>query len=291
MKAEILLQAAALGLMQGGVYALVAAGLTLIYGVMNIVNFAHGEFVTLGMYLALFGFATLGIDPYAFAPLVVIAVFLLGLAIHRLCIQPALDHPQINQMLITIGVSTVVIGLMQMLWGANMAVIRTAYAREALSLGSVRITYTRLIAFAVAMMVTGGFWYFLKHTKLGMAIRAVAQAPSSALLVGIDVAAIQRYTFALGLSLAALAGALVGSIFFINPTVGIDLFLLPAFVIVVLGTMGNFIGALVGGIIIGLVEALAGVILGASLRQLASLTLFVLILLFMPRGLFGGRRR
>lgn len=291
MKLEILLQAAVLGLLQGGVYALIAAGLTLIYGVMKIINFAHAEFVTLGMYLALFGFDSLGIDPYASVPFILLAVFVFGLLIHRTCIQPALAHPQINQMLITIGISTAVIGLMQMVWGPNMAVIRTAYAREALALGDVRVTYTRLVAFLVAMTVAIGFWYFLKQMKLGMAIRAVSQSPDTARLMGIDVERIQLIIFALGLCLASLAGVLVGPIFFIYPTVGVDLFLLPAFVIVVLGTMGNFVGALVGGLIIGLVEALGGVILGASLRQLASLSIFVLILLVLPRGLFGGRLR
>lgn len=291
MKLEILLQAAVLGLLQGGVYALIAAGLTLIYGVMKIVNFAHAEFVTLGMYLALFGYNSLGIDPYVSVPIVLPTVFVFGVVIHRACIQPALAHPQINQMLITIGISTAVIGLMQMVWGPNMAVIRTAYARDALALGDVRITYTRLAAFLVAMTVAIGFWYFLKKTKLGMAIRAVSQTPDAARLMGIDVERIQLIIFALGLCLASLAGVLVGPIFFIYPTVGVDLFLLPAFVIVVLGTMGNFVGALVGGLIIGLVEALGGVILGASLRQLASLSIFVLILLALPRGLFGGHLR
>ena len=217
------------------------------------------------------------------------AVFALGLLIHRTCIQPAMSHPQINQMLITIGISTMVIGLMQIIWGPNMVVIKTSYAREVLTLGDVRITYTRLAAFLVSVVVATNFWYVLKYTKLGMAVRAVARKRESARLVGINVERIQRVTLGIGLSLASLAGVLIGPIFSIYPTVGVDLFLLPAFVIVVLGTMGNFVGALLGGVIIGLVEALGGVILGASLRQLASLSIFVLILLFMPRGLFGGR--
>lgn len=289
MKLEILLQAAVLGLLQGGVYALIAAGLTLIYGVMKIVNFAHAEFVTLGMYLALFSFQTIGLDPYVSVLVIVPIVFGIGLLIYQACIRPALSHPQINQMLITIGISTVVIGLMQIIWGPNMAVIRTAYAREAMSIGEIRVTYTRLVAFLIAMIVAIGFWIFLKRTKLGMAIRAVSQVPDSARLMGINVERIHMIVLAMGLSLASLAGALVGPIYFIYPTVGLDLFLLPAFVIVVLGTMGNFVGALIGGIIIGVVEALGGVMFGASLRQLASLSIFVLILLVLPRGLFGGR--
>lgn len=291
MKIEIVLQAAVLGLLQGGVYALIAAGLTLIYGVMKIVNFAHAEFVTLGMYLSFFAFTQGGIDPYLSIFLVLPVVFGLGVVIHRICIQPALSHPQINQMLITIGISTMIIGFLQLVWGPNMVVIRTSYAREVIALGDIRITYTRLAAFLVSIIVTVGFWYFLKYTKRGMAIRAVSQNPDSARLVGINVERIQLVIMGLGLSLAALAGILIGPIFAVFPTVGIDLFLLPAFVIVVLGTMGNFVGALIGGLIIGLVEALGGVILGASLRQFACLSIFVLILLFMPRGLFGGRLR
>lgn len=288
VSAEILLQAAMLGLLQGGVYAIVAAGLTLVYGVMKVVNFAHGEFITLGVYLTLSASA-LGLGPYAAAPFVVAAVFALAAAAHRLALDPGLEHPQINQMLITIGLSFMLIGFFQIVWGANNRVVPVAWAREGVALGPIRVTYARGGAFLVAMAVAVGFWWMLRATRLGLAMRAASQDPDSARLCGVRVRRIQLVTFASGAALAGLAGVLVAPIFPVNPTFGVDLFLLPAFVIVVLGTMGNFIGALVGGLVIGLAEGMGGLLLGASLRQLVSLSIFLVILLALPRGLFGGR--
>lgn len=290
MDFDILAQSAVLGLLQGGVYALVAAGLTMIYGVTKIVNFAHAEFVTFGMYLSVFCFGYLGLAPYPAVFLIVPFVILFGMAIERICIRPAMTHPPINQMLITIGISTTMLGLMQMIWGADTQVVPLSYAREAVTVGDIRMTVTRLIAFAAAMGVAGGFWLFLEKTRLGMAIRAVSQRPDAAELMGINTNLLNTVAFGLGLGLAALGGALISPTMPIYPTVGIDLFLLPAFVIVILGTMGNFAGALVGGIIIGLAEGLGGYFIGSSLKQLVSLSIFVGVLLFMPRGLFGGRQ-
>ncbi len=289
MPAEILVQAIVLGLMQGGIYALVAAGLTLIYGVMKVVNFAHAEFLTLGMYLALFAYTVLGVSPYLAAVFVLGVVFVLGAAAQRLLIKPALRHPQINQMLITIGLSTMLIGAMQVVWGPNNQVVRLPWGRATLDVGPLRMTYTRLIAFGAAVLLAAGFWLFLRRARAGMAIRAAAQNPDAARLMGIDVDRVNLVTFGFGAGLAALSGALIAPVFFVNPTFGIDYFLLPAFVIVVLGTMGNFVGAMLGGLVIGLAESLGGLLLGAALRQLVSLTVFVVILLLLPRGIFNGR--
>lgn len=289
MTAEILAQALVLGLLQGGIYALVAAGLTLIYGVMKVVNFAHAEFLTLGMYLAFSAYTLLGLSPYLAAVFVLGLVFVLGAAVQRTLIRPALRHPQINQLLITIGLSTMLIGTMQIIWGPRNYVVPLPWGRATLGLGDLRVTYTRLIAFGVAVAIAAGFWVFLKRARGGLAIRAAAQSPDAARLMGINVERVNLVTFGLGTGLAALAGALIAPVFFINPTFGIDHFLLPAFVIVVLGTMGNFVGAMVGGLVIGLAESFGGLLLGAALRQFASLAVFVLILLWLPRGVFGGR--
>jgi branched-chain amino acid transport system permease protein len=289
MPAEILVQAVVLGLLQGGIYALVAAGLTLIYGVMKVVNFAHAEFLTLGMYLAFSAYDVLGVSPYVTAVFVLGVVFVLGSAVQRMLIRPALRHPQINQMLITVGLSTMMIGVMQIIWGPRNHVVRLPWGRATLDLGPLRVTYTRLIAVAAAAAIAAGFWLFLKRARGGMAIRAAAQSPDAARLMGINVERVNLITFGFGTGLAALSGALIAPVFFINPTFGIDHFLLPAFVIVVLGTMGNFVGAMVGGLVIGLAESLGGLLLGPALRQLVSLSVFVLILLSLPRGIFGGR--
>lgn len=288
MTIEVLLQAVLLGLLQGGIYALVACGLTLIYGVMKVVNFAHAEFLTLGMYLAITAF-NMGASPYVMAAFIFALVAVLGACLQGLLIRPALQHPQINQMLITIGLSTMMIGAMQWIWGPNNQVLKLAWSGEALQLGDIRLTYVRLISFAMAAAIAGAAWWFLKHTRIGMAMRAASQNPQAARLMGIDVARINLVTFGVGTGLAALAGALIAPAFFANPTFGTDYFILPAFVIVVLGTMGNFAGALIGGLIIGVAEGLGGLLLGPALRPLVSLLLFVVVLLFLPKGLFKGR--
>jgi branched-chain amino acid transport system permease protein len=288
MSIELLFQSALLGLLQGGVYALVACGLTLIYGVMKVVNFAHAEFLTLGMYLAIAAFQ-LGASPYVVALPIFAVVALLGAALQGLLIRPALKHPQINQMLITIGLSTMMIGTMQWMWGPNNQVLKLEWSSAALQLGDIRLTYVRLISFAAAALIAGLAWWFLKHTRIGMAMRAASQNPQAARLMGIDVARVNLITFGVGTGLAALAGTLIAPAFFANPTFGTDYFILPAFVIVVLGTMGNFAGALIGGLVIGVAEGLGGLLFGPALRQLVSLLLFVVVLLFLPKGLFKGR--
>lgn len=288
MTFEVFMQIFVLGLMQGGIYALVAIGLTMIYGVMKVVNFSPGEWLTLGMYLSVTAIAY-GASLYVAAPFIAAVVFLLGCIAQRLAVQPALKHPQINQLLILIGLSTLLIGSMQLIWGPNNQVARVSWARQALDIGPVAVTYTRLIAFTVALTIALGLWIVLKRSRLGMAIRAASQNPESAMLMGVDVSKANLATFGLGASLAALAGVMIAPIFFVNPTFGIDHFLLPSFVIVVLGTMGNFVGALIGGLIIGVAESLGGYAFGASWRQAVSLAIFVIVLLVLPRGLFKGR--
>jgi branched-chain amino acid transport system permease protein len=285
---EVVFQAVLLGLLQGGVYALVACGLTLIYGVMKIVNFAHAEFLTLGMYLAITAF-NLGLSPYMVAVFIFAAVAVLGAGLQSVLIRPALQHPQINQMLITIGLSTMMIGAMQLIWGPNNQVLKLEWSSAAVEFGDIRLTYVRLISFGIAAAMAAAAWLFLKHTRTGMAMRAASQNPQSARLMGIDVTKVNMITFGVGTGLAALAGALIAPAFFANPTFGTDYFILPAFVIVVLGTMGNFAGALIGGLVIGVAEGLGGLVFGPALRQLVSLLLFVVVLLFLPRGLFKGK--
>lgn len=286
---EVFLQSLALGLLQGGVYALVACGLTLIYGVMKIVNFAHAEFLTLGMYLAIAAWQGAGVSPYVSVVFIFALACGLGATAQALFIRPALKHPQINQMLITIGISTMMIGALQLVWGPNNQVLNLAWSGATLELGGLRLSYVRMIAFLAAVLIAAGFWLFLKHARTGMAMRAASQNPVAARLVGVSVQRVNLITFGVGTGLAALAGALIAPAFFVNPTFGTDYFILAAFVIVVLGTMGNFVGALVGGLIIGVAEGMGGLLLGPALRQMVSLALFVAVLLVLPRGLFRGK--
>jgi branched-chain amino acid transport system permease protein len=240
------------------------------------------------MYLAMAAFH-MGASPYLAALPIFGAVAVMGAGIQRVLIRPALQHPQINQMLITIGLSTMMIGAMQLIWGPNNQVLKLAWSSESIELGGVRLTYVRLISFAAAAAIAAMAWWFLKNTRTGMAMRAASQNPQSARLMGIEVMRVNMITFGVGTGLAALAGVLIAPAFFANPTFGTDYFILPAFVIVVLGTMGNFAGALIGGLIIGVAEGLGGLVFGPALRQLVSLLLFVVVLLFLPRGLFKGK--
>ncbi|MEM6666950.1 MAG: branched-chain amino acid ABC transporter permease, partial [Pseudomonadota bacterium] len=201
MGADILLQAAALGL-------------------MKVVNFAHGEFITLGLYLTLTS-SMLGLGPYAAAPFVVAVVFILAAGFFRMAILPSLDHPQINQMLIMIGISFMLIGAVQIIWGPNNCVVPLSWARDAVELCPLRITYSRGLAFLTALGVAGLFWWALNHTRFGIAVRAASQEPASARICGIDVRRVQMITFGAGASLAALAGVLMAPIFPMNPTIGV----------------------------------------------------------------------
>lgn len=293
MSADLVMQLLLLGVLQGGIYALVACGLTLIYGVLKVVNFAHAEFLTLGMYLAVSSIQLLGLTPYAAAPAIFAVVCVLGAIAQQLVIKPALKYPQINQMLITIGLSTMMIGGMQLIWGANNQVARLSWARATLDIpmfgGEVSLNYVRLIAALVAVVTAAIAWWALRHTRTGTAMRAAAQDPVAARLMGMNVQRVNLITFGVGAGLAALAGALISPAFFVNPTFGTDYFILPAFVIVVLGTMGNFVGALLGGLIVGLAEAFGGILLGPAMRQFVSLAVFVIVLLVLPRGIFKGR--
>jgi branched-chain amino acid transport system permease protein len=184
MTTALAIQLLLLGLLQGGIYALVACGLTLIYGVMKVVNFAHAEFLTLGMFLAITAFQLFGLNPYTAAPFIFAIVFILGAIAQQIIIRPALRYPQINQMLITIGLSILLVGMMQLLWGPNNQVVKLSWARATFDFeiagGEVSLSYVRLIAAVVAVAVAGLAWWILKYTRTGNAMRAAAQNPLAA---------------------------------------------------------------------------------------------------------------
>jgi branched-chain amino acid transport system permease protein len=283
---EIFFQTLINGLFTGGIYALVSIGLTLIYGVMVIVNFAHGEFLTLGIYIAYWAFTLLGLDPYLSIPVAIILVGLLGAMIQRGLVQQVLDAHPLNQIILLVGVSTLLMGLMQFFFGAEPKTMHVSYETEVIKLFGLRMAIPRLIAFLASMFVSVGLYGFLKYTRLGKAIRAVSQSRQAAKLVGVNVNYIYMLTFAIGTAITAVAGVLLSPNHRMIPTMG-QTYSVIAFVVVVLGTMGNFMGAFLGGLIIGVVEAYAGFYLGGDVKIIASMMIFILILLFKPSGLFG----
>ena len=288
MQPEIFFQTLVNGLFIGGIYALVSVGLTLIYGVMLILNFAHGEFLMLGMYVAFGLFTLFGLDPYVSVPIAALVVFLIGAAIQRGLIQRVLTAHPLNQIILLLGISTLIMGLVQFFLTAEPRNIRVPYETEVLILLGLRLSIPRLISFLASMFISVSLFLFLQYTKTGKAIRAVSQNRDAALLMGVNVKFIYLLTFGLGAAVTAMAGVFLTPNYKMIPTIG-QSFSVIAFVVVVLGTMGNFIGAFFGGLIIGVVEVFAGYFLGGDMKIVASMLVFILVLLFKPAGLFGRK--
>jgi len=286
---EIFFQTLINGLFTGGIYALVSIGLTLIYGVMVIVNFAHGEFLMLGIYTAFWFFTLFGMDPYLSIPFAVVLIGVIGAMIQRGLVQGVLDAHPLNQIILLVGVSTLLVGLAQFFFSAEPKSIHVSYETEVITMLGLRMSIPRLIAFCASMAISLGLYLFLQHTRLGKAIRAVSQSREAAKLMGINVNYIYMLTFGIGTAITAVAGVLLSPNHRMIPTMG-QTFSVVAFVVVVLGTMGNFVGAFIGGLIIGIVEAYAGFFLGGDVKIIASMMIFILILLFKPSGLFGKKR-
>lgn len=289
MTLQIFTQTIVNGLFTGGIYALVAVGLTLIYGVMLILNFAHGEFLMLGMYVAFWMFTYFKMDPYLAAPFAALIIFGLGALIQRFLIQRVLNSHPLSQIVLLLGVSTLIMGLVQFFWSANPRNIHVAYETSVIPFIGLRFSIPKLVAFFTAMFISIGLYLFLQLTRTGKAIRAVSQSRPAALLMGINVNFIYLLTFGIGTAVTAVGGALLTPTYTIIPTAG-QSFAVIVFVVVVLGTMGNFIGAFLGGLIIGVVEAFAGFFLGGDVKIIASMLVFILILLFKPAGLFGRKQ-
>lgn len=289
MDLQIFMQSIVNGLFTGGIYALVAIGLTLIYGVMLILNFAHGEFLMLGMYIGYWMFTLAGLDPYLAAPIAALLMFGFGALIQSGLVQRVLSAHPLNQIILLLGVSTLLIGLVQFFWTAEPRSIHVAYETAVISAFGLRFSVPRMIAFFAAMLIAGVLYVFLQYTQTGKAIRAVSQSRDAALLMGINVKFIYMLTFGIGAAVTAVGGVLLTPNYKLIPTIG-QSFAVTAFVVVVLGSMGNFIGAFLGGLIIGVVEAFAGFLIGGDVKIVASMLVFILILLFRPAGLFGRRR-
>ena len=286
--AEIVLEAVANGLLTGAVYGLVALGLTLVYGVLHIINFAHGALLTLAMYAAFVAWHAFGLDPYvAIVPLVPI-FFALGYALQRFVIGPASRGDDSNILLVTLGLSIAIENLMLAIFRSDTLSVQVPYAMEVVEAGPMLLSLPRLIGFGVAFLVAAVLFVILALTDTGRAIRAVAKERVGAALVGIDVSHVYAVTFGIGAACLAVAACLLLPSFYVSPRVG-NAFVLVAFTIVVLGGMGSVPGALLGGLFIGVVESLSGLYLGDSLGQIGIFVIFILVLLFRPTGLFGAR--
>jgi len=284
----ILIPAVLNGLMTGAVYALVALGLTLIYGVLHIINFAHGALLGAALFAAFFAFSLLGLDPYLAVFLLAPAFFVLGYTLQRFVIGPASHGDDRNMLLVTLGLAVVIENALLYVFRADTRTIEVPYAYQTIDVGVTFLAVPRLVGFAAVFGVALALWLIMSFTDVGRAIRAVAKEKLGAELVGIDVAHVYAVTFGLGTACIAIAACLLIPTYYVNPTVG-EAFVLVAFTIVVLGGMGSVPGALIGGLLIGVVESLSGLFLGESLGQIGIFLIFIAVLLVRPSGLFGAR--
>ena len=285
----IFLQSLLSGILIGGAYALIGVGLTIIFGVMRIINFAHGDLVMLGMYLAYFLFTLGHVDPFLGIVFVFPILFLFGALLQKTVINRVLNALPQNQILLTIGIGLIISNTMMLLFTSDYRIISTSYSSASVRVGELSISTPLLLSFAITGAVTAALYWFLMKTDTGQAIRATAQDRDAAQLMGVNVKRMSVIATGLGAGLAAVAGALISPTYYIFPQVG-QPFTLKAFVIVVLGGMGSVMGATVGGIIIGATESLAGAYISSGLKDLVVYVLFLLILLFRPAGLFGKSR-
>ena len=276
------------GVTTGAVYALIALGLTLIYGVLHIINFAHGASLMVALYGVYFLKERLGLDPYLALPVVVPLMFVLGYAMQRVVINRASHGKDENILLVTLGLSIVMENLALLFFKSDTRTIDTAYTLTTWSIGSAMISLPKLVAFVGALVVSALLLWMVRGTDLGRAIRAVAKEKHGARLMGIDVEHVYTMCFGIGLACLGAAACFLLPAYYVNPQVG-NGFVLVAFTIVVLGGMGSFAGALLGGLLIGVVEALGGLYLGESLGQVGIFVIFIAVLLLRPQGFFGAR--
>jgi branched-chain amino acid transport system permease protein len=284
----ILVPALLNGLMTGAVYALVALGLTLIYGVLHIINFAHGALLTAALFAALFANKLLGVDPYAAVFFLGPLFFGIGYVLQRCVIGPASHGEDRNILLVTLGLAVVIENGLLYAFRADTRTINLSYAFDVIEIGNAFLAVPRVIAFVVVVAVAALLWLAMQRTDTGMAIRAVAKEKLGAELSGINVAHIYAVTFGLGTACVAIAACLLIPTYYANPHAG-NAFVLIAFTIVVLGGMGSVAGAMLGGLFVGVVESFSGLYLGESLGQIGIFLMFILVLLFRPSGLFGER--
>jgi len=289
MELIIFIQALVNGITIGGVYALVAVGLTLIFGVMDVVNFAQGEFVMLGMFATYLLHLLIGIDPNLSIILVLPIMFGVGVFIQRTLIARVAGLPHEAQILLTLGLSVLLINLMLLIMGADPHSIQTSYKFSAIEIGSIMIMLPRFIAFTVAMVSSAILWLFLSRTEIGRGLRAVAEKPEVAVLMGIDPKKMHRMAFGIGIALAGIAGTVVTPFQYIYPNGG-QFYALIAFVVVVLGGMGNIPGAIIGAFVIGITESLTSQYVALDLSMLGPFVIFILVLVFKPTGILGKGR-
>jgi len=275
-------------LLLGGVYALIAVGLTIIFGVMRVVNFAHGEFLMLGMYLAFWAFTLLGFDPYLTLVLSLPVWLAVGWASYRAVMGPVVNASHNVQVFTTVGLSIVLQNLALVLWTADVRFVRTAYYAVVVRIGGAAFNVAQIVAFGIAVALTAALFAFMRWSYTGKIMRATAQDRQASALMGIDTDRVYALTWAVGITCVGAAGALLAPIYPVYPTAGLQ-FVLIAYVSVVLGGLGDMAGALIASLLVATVEVFGSYLIGTAWKEVLYLLLFIAILVVRPAGLFGQR--
>jgi branched-chain amino acid transport system permease protein len=278
------------GILLGGLYGIMALGMSLIWGVMNIVNIAHGALIMLGAYLTFWMFTLWGWDPFLSLPVTILLLFCYGYLLQRFVLNLIVRAQLFLTLLITFGVEVAMVNLARMLWSSDLRQVTPRYAGANFALGGLTIPYVRLWVFVTTVLLSVLFLLLLEHTRLGRAIRATAEELRAARLTGIPVGHIYAVTYGLGAALAGAAGAMWGMLFPVTPIMGGPL-TLKSFVVAVLGGLGTMMGSIVGGLVLGLAESFSSTYLGPTYPNAISFGLLVLILILRPAGILGRRER
>lgn len=285
---DVLAQLAVATVLLGGIYALIAVGLTLIFGIMRVVNFAHGEFLMLGMYLAFWAFTVYALDPY-FVLLVSIPVFFgVGLLTYALVMRGVIKASHNVQIFTTVGLSVVLQNVALVAWAGDFRFVRPWHLSTVIRAGATTFNLSQVVAFLIAVGLTVALVAFMKWTHAGRVMRATAQDRDAATLMGIDTDRVYRLTFAIGIAAVGAAGVLVAPLYAIYPTAGLQ-FVLLSYVVVVLGGLGDMFGAMLGSFIVAAVEVAGSYLFGTAWKEIFYFILFILVLVFRPAGLFGQR--
>lgn len=288
MPIELVFNVALQGILTGLVYGLMALGLSVIFGVVRVVNFAHGEMMTIAMYAAILAFGAWGIDPLLSMIPISMGLFALGYVMQATLINPFINRPEHSQFMLLAAVAIVMVNGLLMIFGPNARNVMVDYALDSVEIGPLLLDKVRLITAALALGITAGLFAFFRLTRTGKAIRACADNYLGALVVGLDVRRLYAFTFGLGSACVGAAGAMMVLLIDVTPNIG-PAFTLLAFVIVIVGGLGSMPGALLGGVLIGLSEALSGLFFAASAKSMFGFAILILVLLFRPQGLLGRK--